>query len=125
MKNLIEKIGGNSDAGILDGDLSLASLAASGQPNLAALFRIFGGIIEEVSNSLSETGQIAVQMHRFGRHRNRELVPVGIDDRAGGFDGAANDGRQLDEFLAELNLATVNARDIQQIIHEPNQLLDL
>lgn len=53
------------------------------------------------------------------RDRDDQLLPRRVHERFARFDGAANDGRELDALFAQLDLATRYARDLEQVVHEP------
>ena len=52
-------------------------------------------------------------------------MPGGLDHRPAGFDGAMDHGRQVLAFLPQLDLAAGDARDVQQIVHQPHHVQQL
>ena len=74
---------GDAHAGVLDGHGDLQALELGTQPNMALFIRVFGGVIEQVGEYLSQPPSIGVEVNRRRRQRDRELVALGFDEGTG------------------------------------------
>ena len=54
-----------------------------------------------------------------------ELVALGIDQRARGFDRHVDDGLEIDVVLLELELAARDARHVEQVVEQQRHALHL
>ena len=75
------------------------------EADVAALIRVFCGVVEEVRHHLGEPHGIGLQLDRLFWKRNRQLMFAGFDHRAGHLNRAPEDRGQFHPFLAELDLA--------------------
>ena len=85
---------------------------------LAALFK-------QIGQDLGQPGRVAFEPQGFGRLGNSQAVPAAFDVRAGDLDGIGDHVRQLDALRLEIDLATADTGDIQQVIDQSGQMLDL
>ena len=92
---------------------------------MAARIGVLGGVVEQVGQDLLEPGRVRLDEQRLGGHRYCQLVPLPFDERTSGFHGAADESRQVDDFLAQLDLAPADARHVEQVVDQPGHVLDL
>ena len=84
---------------------------------------IFRGVADPSTacrtRGITEHGQYSL------RNLYRELMPTLFDQRLHGLDGPRHQRLELDDFLAQVDLAAGNPRHIQQIVHQPCQVSEL
>jgi hypothetical protein len=76
---------------------------------VAAVLAVLGGVIEEVDDDLF---QAAVD-------RQNEGMPSQIDQRLDRLSGTVEDRGGVEDFAAELDLAEVDAGDVEQVVDQP------
>ena len=95
------------------------------EPDAAAFVGVLGGVGEQVDQHLLQPRSVSKQKDRLQRQRHLELVPALIDQRLGRLDRPLHDAAQGDLLLAQLNPASGDAGDFQQIIDQMRQLPQL
>ena len=88
-------------------------------------FGVLGAVRQQVAEHLGEARQVAVDVDRLGRQRDRQRVTRGLDQRAGGLDGAVDDVGQQQSRAAQLHLVPADPRDVQQVVHQPHHVREL
>src|SRR6185437_3725891 len=84
--------------------------------------RVFGGVPENIADALHEPREIRIHVERPVPRRDRDPVPLLAQLRADGLDSLRDDARDIDRPAAKLYASLRDARDIEQIIHEPREL---
>ena len=92
------------------------------QGDVAAALGVLGGVIQQIDQYLKQPRGVSLQRNRLGRDLRKELMPHGLHQRVGGFDGMSNQYLQVDRLDAQIDLAAHDARDIQQIVHQAAQV---
>jgi hypothetical protein len=82
-------------------------------------------IVQQVADDLDKPGLIAFQSHRPRRKRNGQMMPARLDQRAARLDRAVDDSREVERLARECDLTLRDARDVEQIVHQPRQVLRL
>src|SRR5262249_55508180 len=95
------------------------------QLNAPAILGIFGGVVEQVGERLSQTGGVSLNTHRMIRQRNRKCVAMSLDHRLAGFDRSSDDLGQVYRRLLQADFATADARNFQQVVNQSGHLMDL
>ena len=106
--------------------VTTASLVArDGHTNRSARRRVLAAVVEEIAEHLRQTDRIGVQVHRLGRHADIHRVAGGLRERLRRQHGLANHRRELHVTLAQLDAVVRDAAQIEEIVHQPHQLLEL
>ena len=96
-----------------------------GERDLPAGLGILRGVVQEVRENLSEPDAIGFEHNRLGRQFDGEGQLRFLDVRAADVERGIEDVLQSDRFGIEAELAGCDARDFEQIVHEPDHLADL
>jgi hypothetical protein len=115
----------DADAGVLDADDRLVALTLDRQPDAAAPLAVLDGVVEQVAQRLGQPGPVRVHVHRLVRQRHRQLLPLLPGQRLTRFQGTAHHGGQADPLLADGDLAPADAADVEQVVHEPAEVVQL
>jgi hypothetical protein len=88
--------------------------------------RVLGGVVEQISDDLGQPRHVAVD-DDLGPvpWRQHEIVAPGVDHRPTGLDRVGDHRRELDPFLAQLDLALRDAADVEQVVDEMDELAQL
>ena len=95
------------------------------QRDLAFRIGVLGGIGEEVADHLRQAQRIGLELHAPCRQVDGELMLFGIEQRTRGLDCDADDGLEIDVVLLELELASRDARHVEQVIEQQRHALHL
>ena len=117
--------GRQADAVVGDADHGLAVFGESADLDAPAFGRVLGGVGEQVGDDLLGARGIGEERHRLVGHVDRQLVLLLVHDRPHSVGGAADDRQDIDVFLLEGDLIAVDARNIEQIVDEPREVLRL
>src|SRR4051812_18789626 len=79
-------------------------------------------VVQQVEDDLREAGGIRVYADRLGVDVYFERMSRGFDVRPRRFHGVEQDRRQLDRLLAQLDLASRDAGDIEKVVHQPRHV---
>ncbi|MCY1204250.1 hypothetical protein D9M72_157740 [compost metagenome] len=93
--------------------------------DLPARGRISGGVVQQVAENLRQPHQVAAHRQRLLGQRQAQRVAVGVDLRPHRFDRGIERGAQLYQVLAQRDAALVEARDIEQLVDQPGQVVQL
>src|SRR5262249_18386553 len=99
-KNAGQHLVRDADASVLDTDEHMLAILLGSQPDTTALLGVFGGVIEQVKQDLSESDWVCFQVDRLWRQSDREVVAQFPDQRAAGLHSTTHDHFQLNSLLA-------------------------
>ncbi|OEZ97262.1 hypothetical protein DUPY_36360 [Duganella phyllosphaerae] len=122
-----QQFGRHADAVIGDGERDLAAVVAGfqRQHHFATLRRVLGGVVEQVGQRLHQPGPVAAHVQLAGRQAQHQRVMACFEQGPRLFDGAVDDGHQLQVVLLELHQPTRDARDVEQIVHQVGHVFHL
>ena len=103
----------------------MIAVAAGPQPDAAAGGGVFGGIVQQVGDRLRQPGQVAIELDLVGRQLQHQPVMAGFDPRPAGFDRALDHRPQRDPLFLQPDLAAADARDVQQVVDQPDHVHQL
>src|SRR5262245_18984498 len=115
----------DSSAVVLHGNRCLIPAPFGDQANEPTSLGILGGVVQQVGDDLREAGEVAIEEQRLWWLGNDELVPESVDQGTARLYSGVQDVAQSDPIFPKLQLAAGNASEIQQIVHQPGQLLHL
>ena len=98
-------MGGNADSDILYRHDCFAPLLFDAQPNVATLFAVFGGIIQQVQKHLGESSHVGKKNYRFLGERDKEFVPHLVDQRTTCFHGTGTTAAAIPLRLGNISSA--------------------
>src|SRR5262245_13067203 len=104
VKDVRELVGRKTDSIVAYADDRLLSALFGGEADSTGGRRVLRGVVEQVREDLGHSAEIGVNLDRFGRKLDRQLVLLRLDERATGFDGTLNCGSEADSLLAEIDL---------------------
>src|SRR6185437_12040258 len=91
------------------------------QCNVAAVLSVFGGVLDEVRDDLFQPNRIAVDPHGSIGQGEYQIVMVLSDATSARLGRMARDVSQIQRFALELNVTTTDARDVEELIDEPDE----
>ena len=103
----------------------LAALGGSGHRNPSALVGVLRGVIDQVGQDLGNSRKIAQHQQRLRRQHDRQLMFKSVDEGTTRLDRRADDHSDIDRSDLELDLSPRDARDVEQIIDQADQLAEL
>lgn len=103
-------------------DLVIDAFAEQRDPALAV--GVLGRVGEEIRDHLTQARLVAVD-EQVGLELDLEQVPALLEDRATGLDRLRDDVGELDRPAVELDLALRDARDVEQIVDQHDDVADL
>ncbi len=115
----------DADSRVANLDRHLLPAGLGDQPDDAAALGVFGGIVEEVGNDLVQADGVGIKLDRSFRYADDELMPVGVDQRAGRFDRAGDDIAQEEPLRPKLDFAPHEPRQVEQVVDEADHVIDL
>ncbi len=83
------------------------------EPDLAAFFRIFGGVVEQIGDHLRKAREIRLEQHRLLGQLHGQVMLAQADQRPAGLDGVLHDFRELHRLLLQSDLSTHHSRDVE------------
>ncbi len=125
IENARQHVDGNADAAVAHRHDGMVAFAAPGEPDLPAFLRVLGRVVQQVGDDLRKPHRIRNQGHGLVRHGHRQLVMRRLDQRAARLDGALEHRAEVDGLLAQLDAAPRHARDLHEIVDEPDEVVHL
>ena len=125
VEDLREHVGGDADAAVADAEDGVVAVAADGQVDPAAVAGVLGRVVQDVRQDLREPGLVGLHPERFPGALHGEDLAAGLDERPAGLHGVGDDRRDVEGLLVELDLAAGDPRDVEEVVDEPDHLLDL
>src|ERR1700686_1825780 len=86
---------------------------------------ILDGVAQYIADNLRQARQVAIDKQWLRIHVDDQLMALVRHHRFHGLDRARDDGRQLNPLAMDSNLATSDARHIEQIVHQFRQMSEL
>ena len=120
-----QHLGRDADARVRDGDADVLSLAPGLDLDPPALLGVLPRVGQEIGHDLSEPRRIGGDHEACGRHVRDQLLVAKLEERARHLDRLGDDVTDLDGLGPELDLAARDARDIEQIVDQPDQVSGL
>lgn len=115
----------DADPGIPNAQYNVALSGLGRQPDPAAWLRILGRIVQEVLQHLLQATWISDHGDRLPREGDLKLVTTLLNRRAHGLDRTGHALREIQWFLAQLDLAMFDAGDLQQTVDQTADALRL
>ncbi len=112
-------------AGVLYTDDDLRSNLTGFDPDVSSLIGVFGSVVQEIPDHLGQTRQVALESQRLQRQFHVQAVVARANQRTTGLDRMPHDIRDIDRILLQDNLPTNHPGNIQQIVHQPDQVTRL
>ena len=129
---LLEEVENALDVGRIKADARIANakheqawFRLDGKPNATGRGRVFGGVREQIDQNLRETHAISAQVGLFGRERHAQIVPPFEDERAHVVEHVFGELAGFHAFPFQFDLARRNARHVEEVVDESNQVLEL
>ena len=120
-----EHVRGDPDAVVPDPQHRHVAVPLGRQPDAPARLRVLGGIRQEVADDLGEPHRVGVEQQRFGRDADAQLMPLGVHERLHRLDRTGDDRGEFDPLPAEFDLAPHDPGHVQQVVHQPHEMLHL
>ena len=120
-----EQIGPDADAGVADADHGVALVEAGVKLDPAAGLGVLGRVVQQVDDDLLEPGRVGLQLDRRGFDREAKRVPSFVNEGLDDLGRRSDDRGEVDALAPELDLATADPRDVQQVIDQARELADL
>ena len=117
--------GGMPDPVVPDADDDLLALPLRGEPDPAAALGVLRGVGQQVQDDLLDPRRVDVERQLAPLDRDAEGVPPLVDERPGRLDRLVEDRARVHEVLPEPDLPARDARDVEQVVDEPDELPDL
>ena len=117
--------GRNTDAVIANGDDRALAFLSNGEPDVTAGICVLCGVGEQVGEHLGEPNRVTRNDDWFIRHIDRQFVSRSVHSRTARVDGRTDDGREIERLFLQVDHASRNARDFEQIVHKSNEVADL
>ena len=124
IEHAIEQVRPDADSVIPDADLHAVPGRLRRDVDRAARIAVLGSIREQVREDLLEARRVAVDEEVVGDVEIERLLPV-LEQRLRGLDCAPHDFADRSPLLVELDLSAGDPRDVEQVVHQPEQLLQL
>ena len=116
----------NADAVVPHADLDIACSRAARSATMRPPGSVyFAALLSRLPSTCVRRVRSPSTSSASSRHLHHELVPLLGDERLNGLDRARDDRADRQPLAAEIDVAARDARDIQQIVHEPRQVLHL
>lgn len=110
---------------ISDGDSNRLSVTPGAHPDRRIGIGVLRGIGHEVREDLSETCWICIDHQATLGDLDHHVIALLLQQRPRHLQRALDRSRDLDGFHTQLDLAGRDARDIQQVIDEPEHMCNL
>ena len=121
-----QHLGRNADTVVLYGHDHFVAFALHGrQSDVTSRVGVLAGVVQQVAEYLGEPPLIAVYVNRVGWQRHDDFVLQAFRQWTAGLDGVLQHGGELRMLLAQFQLVTGDATDVEQIVHEPDHLCQL
>ena len=120
-----QHVRGDADAVVPHPQHRLVALPLGRQPDAPVRLGVLGGVGQQVADDLGEPHRVGVEQQGFGRKSDAQLVALGVDERLDRLHRTGDDRGQFDPLLAEFDLAPHDPGHVEQVVHQPDQVMDL
>ena len=86
---------------------------------------VLGGVVQQVGEHLRQPDYVAIDVDRFGRQVNDEILALSVDQHVAGIHGVSHGIRQQHPRLLQPDFALADAAHVHQIINQPGHVLHL
>ncbi len=118
-------VGRDADPGVGDGDHDVTALAFGGEHDVPPAFVELARVDQEVAEHLYQAHRVGFQPDRFCGPGKLERQSGGLHQRSGHLRRLVHRCRQLHGFAVELQLAARDAGNVQQVVHEVDEMAEL
>ncbi len=125
LEDLLELLGGDPDAGVLDLDAHRRALFGEAQAHLAAGGGEFERVGDQVLQELLAKDRIHLQGDRLGRGGDRQVDALAPRLFVPGLAQPAGERHQVGVDALELGLAVLHAVELQEVFDDARELLAL
>ena len=121
-----QQVGRNAAAVVPHLDVEVRGGVPGAHRDVATGRRVLGRVGQEIREDLREPGLVAVEHQRSSRRLlHHEVVAAQLQPMAGDVDRLRQRVVEIEPLPAQLENATRDARDVQQIVHQPDQVAGL
>ncbi len=120
-----QHVGPDADAVVDHRHHHLAALAPAAHHHRAARVGVLGRVGQEIGQHLGQADLIHLDKQAGARHLDRQEVRALLEQRAGHLDRLGHHRGQLHRLAAKLHPAARDARDVEQIVDQADQVVDL
>ena len=125
IEDALQRLGRDAAAVVRHHADHVAVFHAHLQADVAATVGVLRGIGQQVLQQLHEACIVADELHRIVGHVQREVVLACLHQRACGLGAAQRHVAEADALMLEPHLPGDDAADIEQVVHQPRQLVEL
>src|SRR3569832_1664537 len=122
---LRQHVRGDPDTVVAYLDHRIGALALDGELYMAARLGVLGAVVEEIHAHLAKAHAIGNNDHGSRRRRGREPMARRLDEGAAGLHGILHDVLERDARAPQFDLSPRDARQVDQIVYEPQHLCEL
>ena len=122
MRQLISR---DPDATVRNADERFVSFALNAQADAAALLGVLGRVRQQIAENLHQSLPVAHDVQLAFTVLELQAMPPSVEGRAGRLDGVVDHVCQDDAFSRELDLAGREARDVEQVVDETDEVAQL
>ena len=112
----------DAHAAVPDAHHGVAALASDRDRDRLVRLAVLGAVVQEVGEYLGQPRAIGVDEHGAGRLVQREAI---AEQRRARFDGVVDRQLKVDRRAPHFDLAGRDASDVEQVVDEPDHLVDL
>ena len=112
---------GNADSVVADAQHGFVSLLFERERDLPGRFGVLGGILQQVADHLVQPARITVDEYWPAGKRERERMPMVLDERPDRFDGLLHDVDEIEWLACDLQETSTDAGDVHQLVHETHE----
>src|SRR5690606_23308861 len=125
LEDVVELVGWDARPVVGDAEVGGAGAAAQAHAGAAAFGCELDRVVEQVVEHLHQADLVADHPQRLVGDLGGELLATGLHGRGRGLDGRVHHLLQSHGLAAQVDLATDDAPDVQQVVDQPRELADL
>ncbi|MDA8521487.1 hypothetical protein M5C95_12040 [Acidovorax sp. NCPPB 4044] len=116
---------GDADARVAHLGMGARGVLPAAQGDVPARLGVAGRVVQQVGEHLHEAHAIPFDGDGGGRLVHVEAMAPLVDAGPGEFDGLGGDVPQVERLARQLDVVAADARDVQQLVHQPHHVPDL
>ena len=116
---------GNADPVVLHAHDDVGARGGCVDADVSAAGRVLDGVVQQVVEHLHEPRRVRVGPERHVRQIQLNAVALSLDDRPRRVDRGVQHGAQVDPLASHLQLSLCDARHVEQVVGQPDQLHQL